>query len=83
MAQLQTYYLNTDAHEVHLGSCTTIPVTTRAAFALGSTIDPQYQHLGRHWNCSSAVHEAMRHVPKTELSKVNGCVHCCRDCHTS
>lgn len=82
MAQLQTYYLNTDAHEVHLGSCTTIPVTTREAFALGRP-SGQYQDLGRHWNCSSAVYEASRRVPKTELSKVNGCVHCCRDCHTA
>lgn len=71
MAELLAYYLDTKAFEVHLASCPTVSAS------------PQYQHLGRYWNCSSAVHEAMRHVPKTELSKVNGCVHCCRDCHTS
>ncbi|MEP1779329.1 MAG: hypothetical protein ABJH72_04340 [Reichenbachiella sp.] len=32
--------------------------------------------LGYHYNCQSAITEAKKHY-----SKVDGCVHCARECH--
>lgn len=35
-------------------------------------------YLGEYESCQDAVHAAKGHLPQ-----VNGCVHCCRPCHTS
>jgi len=39
-----------------------------------------YDTLGRYNSCKPAVSEAKRKHP---FKKINGCVHCAKDCHTS
>lgn len=67
------YILNSNAqstgeHEVHnTNTCYWLPEPR-------NRID-----LGEHPNCQSAVSEARR---RYQGRKVDGCAHCCPDCHT-
>lgn len=53
-------------YEVHKAGCSYFPTFN-------------YDELGTHYGCSSAVTEAKRKHP---LKKINGCYYCANSCHT-
>jgi hypothetical protein len=68
---MDNYLLNLNVqlngdYEVHKDSCRYRPVNN-------------YDPLGYYSNCSYAVRDAKAKHP---YKNINGCIHCCPDCHT-
>jgi hypothetical protein len=67
---MEHYYVNKNTHTNPRGDHE-VHIKSCRLLPMNEAID-----LGLHPNCHSAVRKAKEHY-----TKVDGCIHCCRECH--